>query len=424
MGFLDFIFGKKKKINSSAPQPQQAAKPQSTTSNTAPSTSYAPKAELSIAPFVFESNQHQRYENGNPVKGLQECPRTVKVEKNINGCSGYQLKSGDGYIVRMINGDTGQPQMSAKPMRIIKSTATEVVLRGYMVSAQTPFGFQDIDMADYGLSVSLKDGKVVKCVLHMYDRHVDIEYKKKSLKQQQTQQIATGRNYHSSSQVSKPTTCNSSSLQTLVNKCLELESKGKIQDLQNCLCSLYENFNHPGGGKLITNYKEKENLALCFAFLLKYDWMHDSDLREVFSENGFYCIVDHIMHQSGGRQGQSESMLILFTLLCAGRESLKPKIQDIINKAHRLGNPIFHQDDYRIGTSNILDQITLMALSGARDLGPASAPIMSKICEKYDGYDLFQNTVKRTDLMKYDPSDIFMKMKFVHDVIESILNEI
>ena len=129
MRLLNFIFGKKKDAKTSMPQP--AAKPQATTSRQTTSASSTTKAaELSIAPFVFESNQHQRYENGNPVKGLQECPRTVKVEKNVNGCSGYQLiKSGDGYIVRMINGDTGQPQMSAKPMRVIKSTATEVMLR-------------------------------------------------------------------------------------------------------------------------------------------------------------------------------------------------------------------------------------------------------------------------------------------------------
>ena len=179
MRLLDFIFGKRKDAKTSVPQSKPAAKQQPTASRPATTTSSAPKtAELSIAPFVFESNQHQRYENGNPVQGLQECPRIIKVEKNVNGCSGYQLKNDDGYIVRMINGDTGQPQMSAKPMRVIKSTVTEVILRGYMVSAQTPFGFQDFDMSDYGLTVSLEDGKVVKCVLHMYDRNADIEYQK------------------------------------------------------------------------------------------------------------------------------------------------------------------------------------------------------------------------------------------------------
>lgn len=183
MGLLDFIFGQKEDAKTSVPQSKSVAKPQPTVSRPATTTYSAPKTtELSIAPFVFESNQHQRYENGNLVQGLQECPRIIKVEKNVNGCSGYLLKNGDGYIVRMINGDTGQPQMSAKPMRVIKSTATEVTLRGYMVSAQTPFGFQDVNMADYGLTVSLKDGKVIKCVLHMYDRNVDIEYQKVEMK--------------------------------------------------------------------------------------------------------------------------------------------------------------------------------------------------------------------------------------------------
>lgn len=63
MGLLDFIFGKKKDAKTSVPQSKPAAKPQPTASRPATTTSSAPKtAKLSIAPFVFESNQHQRYE--------------------------------------------------------------------------------------------------------------------------------------------------------------------------------------------------------------------------------------------------------------------------------------------------------------------------------------------------------------------------
>ena len=182
MGIFEFIFGKKKSEDSMKNQSTSTANSSKVCSGGRTIVSSYSNENInnkpSVVPFVFESNQHQRYENEKPVQGLQECPRIIKVEKNVNGCSGYQLKSGDGYIIRMINGDTGQPQMSAKPMRVIKSTADEAVFRGYMVSAQTPFGYQDIDMADYGLTVSLKDGKVVKCVLHMYDRYVDIEYRK------------------------------------------------------------------------------------------------------------------------------------------------------------------------------------------------------------------------------------------------------
>ena len=171
MGILDFIFGNKKETKITA---IQSSSSQPTISSD--SATYK-DIQMDFSPFEFKSNQHQRYVNGMPVQGLQECPRIVKVEKNINGCKGYLLKNGDGYIVRMINGDTGQSQMSAKPMRIVKTTKSEVLLKGYKVSAQSPFGFQNVDLSDYGLTVSLKNDQVVKCILHMYDRNIDIEYR-------------------------------------------------------------------------------------------------------------------------------------------------------------------------------------------------------------------------------------------------------
>ena len=54
------------------------------------------KEEEILSNFDFDSNCHQRYEGGNAVMGLQVCPRYLKIRKNTNGCSGYQLKPGDG----------------------------------------------------------------------------------------------------------------------------------------------------------------------------------------------------------------------------------------------------------------------------------------------------------------------------------------
>lgn len=134
--------------------------------------------KTTFKPFVFESNQHQRYENNNPVQGIQKCPRTIIVEKNINGCSGYKLVPGEGYIVRGINGDTGNPQFTPKPMLLIKSSESVVELRGYEVEAMTPFGYEKFDQSDYGLTVYYKDGEVERCILHMFDRKIDLEYMK------------------------------------------------------------------------------------------------------------------------------------------------------------------------------------------------------------------------------------------------------
>ena len=132
----------------------------------------------SVQPFTFQSNCHQRYEKDRPVQGLQDCLRTVSVVKNTNGCPGYRLQPGIGYIVKIYNDDLGKPNMSDKPMKVVRKTADMLELRGFQIEAQTPFGWQEVDYSDYGFVVHYKEGKVDKCVLHMYDRNVRIEYMK------------------------------------------------------------------------------------------------------------------------------------------------------------------------------------------------------------------------------------------------------
>lgn len=314
MGLLDFLFGKKKDSKTSVPQSKPATKPHSMASKVATSTSNAPKTtELSIVPFVFESNQHQRYENGNPVQGLQECPRTIKVEKNVNGCSGYQLKSGDGYIVRMINGDTGQPQMSAKPMRVIKSTATETVLRGYIVSAQTPFGFQDIDMADYGLTVSLQDGKVVKCVLHMYDRNVDIEYRK----------VSMGTSSQFSASVKKELT----ETELYVSQALAQLGAGNDGDaVYHPLYKAWRSFqNNPSQLKKIINAGEFGKGMMVF---LSFGTVTDIDDRQQLSSIAYLFLSLAIQNN------RSDINLVLTRLLVMlnNREAFKYTVSSVVNK--------------------------------------------------------------------------------------------
>lgn len=127
-------------------------------------------------PFNFHSDCHQRYKNGEPEGELQVCGRSIQVEKNVNGCSGYNLTPGDGYIIRATNDDTGKPQFAAKPMRVIKTTENSVVLRGYKTEAMGPFGWVDFDGDDYGFEVCYESGRVSKCILYMHDRNVRLEY--------------------------------------------------------------------------------------------------------------------------------------------------------------------------------------------------------------------------------------------------------
>lgn len=63
--------------------------------------------EKGFKPFMFSSDCHQRFESNIPVQGLQECGRTVSVIENTNGCPGYRLDPGVGYIVKIFNEDLG-----------------------------------------------------------------------------------------------------------------------------------------------------------------------------------------------------------------------------------------------------------------------------------------------------------------------------
>lgn len=135
--------------------------------------------------FVFQSPDHLRYENGNLVSGPHGgAGRIVKVEPNINGCEGYNVKKGDGYIVTIFYLSDNQPewkkniQMTPKPMRIVNQTPNEIELRGFWVQAESPFGFLDFNGEDYGLTVKMKNGNIENCILHMHDRMVDIFYLK------------------------------------------------------------------------------------------------------------------------------------------------------------------------------------------------------------------------------------------------------
>ena len=135
--------------------------------------------------FTFKSSDHLRYENGVHVAGSHGgANRAVKVEPNINGCNGYNIQGGDGYIVTIYNLDGMHPawqnnvQMSPKPMRIVSQSVDKIVLRGYPVQAMSPFGWIDFNGEDYGLTIYIQDEEVDKCVLHLHDRKIDLEYLK------------------------------------------------------------------------------------------------------------------------------------------------------------------------------------------------------------------------------------------------------
>lgn len=127
--------------------------------------------------LIFRSNEHQRYESGIPVMGLQKCLRTIRIEVNNEGCQGYNIEPGDGYILKIFNDDTQTSLMSAKPMRLHNHTENTIELRGYPLMALSPFGWQPVDYSSYSFVIYVNNGIISKCEMRMLDRDLVIEYR-------------------------------------------------------------------------------------------------------------------------------------------------------------------------------------------------------------------------------------------------------
>jgi hypothetical protein len=127
--------------------------------------------------LVLKSTQYQRYQNGIPVMVAQYCNRTIKIENKVfkEMFNGLDVSPKQGFLVTMWNMDMPNPtpQMQPKLMEMVTNTDDKILLRGVVLKTM---GIVAYDNKDYGMTLHLKNKNVVKCVLHLYDRGVDIEY--------------------------------------------------------------------------------------------------------------------------------------------------------------------------------------------------------------------------------------------------------
>lgn len=126
---------------------------------------HSKQEEILELDFVFRSSDHLRYENGRHISGPHGgAPRAIKVEANISG--------NEGYTVTMFNTEGGEAvvQMAPKQMKLIGQDNEKIQLKGF------GYDLMGESFADYGLTIYHENGTIEKCILHMFDRNVDIVY--------------------------------------------------------------------------------------------------------------------------------------------------------------------------------------------------------------------------------------------------------
>lgn len=207
-------------------------------------------------------------------------------------------------------------------------------------------------------------------------------------------------------------------IKQLVDEAITNFERGDITSLQYSLYDLYVNFNKRGGGKLIVNFSEKDRLSECFCMCLRYDWENNPDIREVWAEDGFYCIVNHLVNHLYDKQELMVSALDLFLLLHYGRTDLETKFNDVLAKGLMLGNHIFSQKEYAEGAPYLIREFMFFAATILSPFVAKHPTIISSSLRQ-----VYENAKTDFEFAVVPVEQIIAKLQFLSRVIESILED-
>ena len=130
---------------------------------------------IDLTDFKFLSDDHTRVQNGKESN-----------TDNKGAWRGIRVKTPDNQVfyVTMYNMNENNPvwgdniQMAEKQMKIIEETDEKIILRGFGKDALGS------SFVDYGLTLHKNNDDIDKITLHMYDRNIDIIYKKAQSEEQ------------------------------------------------------------------------------------------------------------------------------------------------------------------------------------------------------------------------------------------------
>ena len=207
-------------------------------------------------------------------------------------------------------------------------------------------------------------------------------------------------------------------LKPFVDRAIATFESGDIGQLQNDLYQLVSILNKPGSGRLITTFSQKDRLCEVFNLCLQYDWMNDSDIREVWAENAFYCISEYFK-VSKSLQDYSIAALDLFLTCNYGKNSLKPKFNDILRKAelHPFHSTIFTQKEYEGGADYIIREFSFFSATIISPIVKSHPSILSSSVSS-----AYESAKTDFEFATVSPEDVIKKMSFISQIIGSILD--
>lgn len=209
-------------------------------------------------------------------------------------------------------------------------------------------------------------------------------------------------------------------LKPYVDRTISIFESGNISLLQKELFQFASLLNKPGSGRLITNYPQKDRLCEVFVMCLMYDWMNDSDIREVWAENAFYCIATYF-NEAQTKMDHVAAALNLFLTCCYGKNDLKPKFNDILSKAliHPRHFLIFTEKEYDGGANYLIREFSFFSATLISSLVRQKPSIIPPRLKS-----AYESAKTDFEFVSVRPEEIMKKMSFISVIIGSIISEV
>ena len=171
---------------------------------------------------------------------------------------------------------------------------------------------------------------------------------------------------------------------------------------------------------MVTTYPEKDRLCEYFTLCLQYDWMNDSDIREVWAEDAFYCITDYYLNDAKTKQDHFAAGLDLLLVLYSGKDGLVTKFNDVLQRAqfHPVHSLLFSPENYNGGAYHLIREFTWFAANEVRPVEAVHPEILKgKLRQEYE------NALNNKEFQNTSNGNTLLKMKLLSSIIGSILED-
>ena len=290
-------------------------------------------------PLHFTADLISVQEFGGPFSKPGKTSTSIIIEENRDGCPGYKVEAGKGYVVSVVNDASGMVQIGPLPMMIEDISKDSISLQGFQCTKESLYGSTEVDNSYIGLSILFDNNSPKKCVLSRNETQKNYMY------------YTEEKNHHAKEMTDLE------SIKAAVESCCGLFEAGK-DALVPALETLSEKLNAYGPFKGVQALNEKTLLAECLIMNILLDV---TVLDKVTSaELALYCLSDSLRDEEHKLHDDNvAAYLDLFNLMFHGSDYLNPLVKASIHKGDVPTDSIDELETERI-SETVIDEIAFM----------------------------------------------------------------